>query len=148
MDQRFEKRIRRYLQKYEQQAMMNLDQLALDGWFDFWHQHLDWKGKANRAPDLVAQALLRLHRHLDTRFSHRRQQIQIFTLICPNTADSAVYLHSENSNQNNFPYIFPEIDWNCELPAALQGLELQGYEIGYYAQTDQPRYFLRRCDSY
>jgi len=83
-----------------------------DSWFDFWHTHYDWDGLGNNKWKMRRP-------HLDVLFNHfslYQEKLQAFEkpfqlFILVNDIDSsqdAIYIHSENPNQANFPFALEE----------------------------------------
>ena len=62
-DRRYLKKMTRYWAAEEARATVALQDALASEWFDYWHTHLDWKGRGNRHGSdrtAVAAALLRL----------------------------------------------------------------------------------------
>ncbi|MDJ1502488.1 hypothetical protein [Xanthocytophaga agilis] len=103
---------------------MRIKELDLDfsggtgSWFDFWHTHVDWKRKGNqswkaRLPYL--KELIDSFHYLKDALKMYPKDYQLWILIDEkDSGEDAVYIHSENPNQDNFPltvdFIAPQIE--------------------------------------
>lgn len=104
----------RYWRAMDRSAHRSLASLDFEGWFDFWHTHLDWKGKGNRFRENRAAEIrlgYKLFEAAHALSTSASKQIQVWLTVCPNSLDDAVYLHSENPNGTPFPYEFDGVQW-------------------------------------
>ena len=87
-----------------------------DDWFDYWHQHLDWRGLGDFSPRLrqiFLEGYARIFRHyaLQAHLLAKPYQIWI-TLQMDDAGQDAVYLHTPNPNPNSvFPIEFSNVKW-------------------------------------
>ena len=144
MDRRFQKRIARYLTRQERNASTAISRLDMASWFDLYHTHLDWKSKANRAKPMVALLTYKLLQQAEASAESRREPIQVWATLCENTGDNAIYLHSQNPNQTEFPYTFDGVEWGVTEPPEAQGIINSTHEIGRRIYDSGAVYFIRR----
>lgn len=98
--------------------MRSITAVAQSQWFDHWHLHVDWKGRARRAenrPASIAVALKLLKAAEDVATS-TRQPVQVWLALGPTCMDDAVYLHSRNANGTPFPHSFDNVNWEMDAP--------------------------------
>ena len=127
LDRRLAKRMDAYWRKNFEKEVRHLGNLDVNGWFDLWHTHIDWRSKGNRHPSLRQQAArltFELYRRLLLRIGDRRDPIQSWAMFHEDTGSNAVYLHSENPNRSNFPYAFEQVEWNVPPPPELAQIDL------------------------
>jgi hypothetical protein len=78
-----------------------------DSWFDFWHTHADWNGEGNTDWELrikFIDELFDFYNECKIKLSSYPQMYQLFIFILENdSSQDAVYIHTKNPNQNNFP---------------------------------------------
>jgi len=130
MDRRFRKRIERYFVNQIARSTWDIRSHPVEGWFDLWHVHPDFRSKANRARSLAAHATLQLLGVAEEHFAQRRAPIQIFATLCEDTGSNAVYVHTPNPNSSEFPHRFPEASWGVALPDDLGSVNLSSkYEV-------------------
>lgn len=144
IDRRYQKRIERYLAKQEQASLANLSKLELDGWFDYWHLHPDWKFKANRFRLLVAALTYRLLQKVEELIENRKELIQTWAFLHENTGNTAIYLHSPNPNSSPFPYDFEGVDWGISEPEEIYGVIKPTHEIGLMVFNNEYIYVIRK----
>lgn len=144
MDRRFEKRIARYLAERERVALEHLAKPDMASWFDFWHEHPDFKVKANRAKTMVATLTCSLLKKAESLASKRTQPIQIWATLCENTGDNAIYIHSPNPNGTPFPYAFDGVEWGVKQPPEAVGLVDEAHEFGKRVSENEVIYFIRQ----
>ena len=97
-------------------------------WYDFWHTHVDWRGYGNRSWRERRQHLVALFdtfrsilRQIDTEGWAMPHQVWVFIEPTDSSVD-AVYVHTPNSNRENFPHPFSNVDWTAEVPERLRDL--------------------------
>ncbi|MEO5909781.1 MAG: hypothetical protein ABIP95_02780 [Pelobium sp.] len=77
-------------------------------WFDRWHTHFDWFGYGNQNFTKRKPHLDKLFRHfelLEQKAKYLETNYQILaTIFDRDSAIDALYLHTPNPNQNNFPW--------------------------------------------
>lgn len=134
MDKRYRKRIEPYWQQCERSALACIDRLDIKSWFDYWHTHVDWKGKGNRCPESrrrvieIGYGLLQV---LEQRNLGRQDPLQRWMTVAENAADDAVWMHSPNPNGTPFPHDFAGVEWDFSDHEVLNELvDLRLYRIG------------------
>lgn len=96
------------------------------GWYDMWHTHPDWRGDGNRGGR-------HRRRHLEAGFimSERAlrqaaatgRPMQVFmSIMVRDAAQDAVWVHTPNPNRDNFPFTFPDVQWDVPPPPILRDL--------------------------
>lgn len=131
LDRRFLRRLTRHLDARFAHEMRFLRERVSVAWFDYCHSHVDWYGKARRAPELAARYTFDVLRQADEVFAGRRDEVQVWAEFHPDTANNAVYLHSENPNGTPFPHPFPGVVWDGMPPHPQIGNDAR-YEFGRY----------------
>ncbi|WP_096467064.1 hypothetical protein [Aneurinibacillus soli] len=110
--------------------------LQEDSWYDVWHTHIDWNGVSIRGVKHKKEhrrALLALFQTILSQLKFYKKEYQTWVCIHENepTAD-AVYLHTFNPNQNNFPLTFKKICWLEQIPGTLSGfIDSNAYKVGF-----------------
>ena len=81
-----------------------------NSWFDLWHTHLDWEGAGNQSWPLrkhYLEALLELYHQLSLKLQAYPHPYQLWIEIDEDdAAQDAVYIHTPNPNEENFPLQF------------------------------------------
>jgi hypothetical protein len=147
MDRRYRKRMDRHWAAAEAKGRHAIDRLDPSSWFDYWHTHVDWKGRGNRRVEnrlAVYSRALDLLRYLDGRLSSRNEPIQTWATFCPNTMDTAVWAHSPNPNGSEFPRDFAEVDWVAVVPEEIATLVAEPYQVGAAHYSGEVVYLVRR----
>ena len=145
MDRRFKKRIERYFAEQVARYSSHIRARELEGWFDFWHVHPDFRSKANRARAVAAEATLQLLDVAEAYFASRSAPIQIFATLCEDTGSNALYLHAPNPNKTEFPHTFPGVSWGATLPDELSSVSVSSeYEVGRADYDSDVVYLVRR----
>lgn len=111
-------------------------QLDHDYWFDFFHTHLDFWG--------VGKNSLKIRReHIKAHVALYNRTLKLLegfekpyqTWICIYEQDpalDAVYIHTPNPNDHNFPHKIEELEWNGKLPHTFKDLiDLQQFDVAY-----------------
>ncbi len=135
---------RRYFRQL--QAEQHLSAHALDfspdSWFDFWHVHLDFDGRGNdhlKIRKAHVRALFQLMNELDAALKEWGQPYQLWIELSRLDAGlDAVYIHTHNPNDDNFPFTNPTLTEPTErLPDYLQTIDgLEHYQIRSYEQRN------------
>ena len=143
-DRRYLKKMTRYWAAEETKANATLDRVRESEWFDYWHTHLDWKGRGNRHVSdrtTVAAGLLRL---LKRAVSSEREDVQCWVMLAQDTGQSALYLHSPNPQGTPWPHPFDGVTWDIELPGWLAPLlSSDGLQAGRWGSGESPRLLVR-----
>ena len=114
MDRRYKKRLDRYWSKMRNCAVKSFSDLDTEGWFDWWHYHIDWEGKGdkraeNREASLsLGYEVLQMAEEFKSNVSG---PIQCWWFIHEQSQDDAVYMHSPNENGSPFPFDFKGVTW-------------------------------------
>lgn len=125
MDRRYKKKMAAYWIREKNKSLESLDRLDFSSWFDYWHLHPDWYAKGNRFSEdrrSVALSTWELLLHAEQRLKSRKSPYQVWATICANTADNAIYIHTENKNNTAYPHEFEEITWSVSPPKELENL--------------------------
>jgi hypothetical protein len=78
-----------------------------NSWFDLWHIHSDFEGKGNKnweSRKKYIYELFDLFNDCKLRLKSYPHEFQLFIFILEqDSSHDAVYIHTKNPNQNNFP---------------------------------------------
>jgi hypothetical protein len=89
-----------------------------NSWFDFWHTHIDWNGEGNKSFEIRHKYLLELLSEFEKIKSELKKYPNDFqTWIVIDETDSsedAIYIHTKNPNEENFPLKMENKKWECE----------------------------------
>jgi len=149
MDRRYLKKMRAYWAREEAKNLRYLQKtLAKSTWFDLWHVHPDWYGKAARDPsdrEAVAHSALRLLDHAQRSLDADAREAQCWAQLHPNTMNDGVYLHSANPNgRANYPHEFTGYIWGATIPVWLEALlDASRFEVGAKDGEDGTIYVVR-----
>lgn len=139
---------RRYFRNLQKEAATK--HLRLDfgkaSWFDIWHSHLDILGHGNRSIKIRREhikAHIALYESLLKRLGNFEKPFQSWIEIDDQDAGSdAVYIHSPNPNEDNFPLKIANVNWLIELPTYFKDLiDPKKFEVGQY-RWESVTYFL------
>lgn len=118
-----------------------------DGWYDYMHWHADWSGLGNlrwreRREHLLA--LFTMFRRVMAATAAWPVPHQVWLQIDAfDSAGDAVYLHTPNPNEANFPNEFPGVDWDAPIPDRLREFITDpGWQFG--RREDRWTHFLVR----
>jgi hypothetical protein len=112
-----------------------------EGWYDFWHQHLDWNSDGNRSwrdrqRHLTAEFLL-LRRLMDQTREWKTPH-QVWCQIYPmDSGEDAIWMHTPNPHSNPFPFDFEGVEWQAPTPERLQ--EFICDSTLQFGRSDDPR---------
>ena len=90
-----------------------------------WHTHVDWKGDGNQSVEAsrpFLHALFRVFEKIEMVVSDWKKPAQTWVIIGDDSSQDAVYLHTPNPNNDNFPYSFEGVVWNAKVPNWLMEL--------------------------
>lgn len=144
VDRRYRQKMVRYWAREESRADAILDRVLESEWFDYWHTHLDWKGRGNRhLTDRaeVAGALLRL---LQRAVSANRDDVQCWVSLAADTGNSALFLHSRNPQGSAWPHPFEGTRWDAEVPEWLAPLLPEGMQAGRWGEGECQVWMVRK----
>lgn len=139
---RGKKRYFRNLKREEKLDAYELD-FTEGSWFDFWHTHLDWYGYGNLSLKIRKEHIksqLILFNNLNEKLKEWGQPYQIWIeLSHKDSSRDAVYVHTINPNEDNFPCKIPELNYEIkELPSFLLGImDLNKFTVSSYDFHDQ-----------
>ncbi|MEG0194667.1 MAG: hypothetical protein RR831_06210 [Stenotrophomonas sp.] len=143
VDRRYRKKMLRYWAREESKADAILDRVLESEWFDYWHTHLDWKGRGNRHQSDRAEVAAALLRLLQRVVSTGRNDVQCWVTLAPDTGDSALYLHSHNPQGTPWPHPFEGMRWDVGVPEWLEPLLPAGLQPGSWGKGDGQRWMVR-----
>lgn len=134
MDRRYSKKMAAYWLREKNKSLKDFDHLDFSSWFDYWHMHPDWYAKGNRFFEnrrSVAISTWELLLEAEKRLKSRSSPFQVWATICPNTADNAIYIHTENSNNTAYPHEFENVMWGVSAPKELENiLNTETHKLG------------------
>ena len=97
--------------------------VSLDGWFDYMHWHADWPGLGNlrwRERREHLRAVFRMFERLTYQVADWPVPHQVWLSIdAADSSHDAVYLHTANPNQSNYPNPFTGVVWGSPIPPRL-----------------------------
>lgn len=144
---------KRYFRELEIRAsgdQNNLD-FSNDGWFDLWHTHLDFFGVGNIRPKYRREhinAHLALYNDLLKKLDSFEKPYQSWIeLNEKDAAVDAIYIHTPNPNENNFPLEITDLILNSSIPDYLNGLiNQEEFNVGYYKWGSDGNYIVQYKD--
>ena len=152
MDRRYKKKMEHYFDKMYSKALSQVHNLNIEGWFDYWHTHLDWKSKGNRnieTKSWVAHLTYDLLKEVELYTGSQKSRLQVWAMIFENTGNNAVFIHSENDNNTPFPNDFEGVSWGVEEPPELIGvIERSEHELGRKDYGGEVMYYIRNKEKY
>ncbi len=105
----------------------------LGSWYDLWHTHIDWRGLpgGRHSRDHLA-ALFTILDRVEKQAAVLGTPHQVWAVIdTSDVAQDAVYLHTPNPNEDNFPYPFEGVSWGAAIPPMLREFIAPGaYDVG------------------
>lgn len=120
-------------------TQVNTFQLELDNesWFDTYHIHLDWDGVGNKSTKIRREhvkAYLNLYERVLNQLEIFGGPYQSWILLHGEDASQdAVFIHTPNPNDDNFPLKINELNWRCNIPQNFSDiLEQEKFNVGYY----------------
>jgi hypothetical protein len=148
---RGKRRYFRNLKKEENLDAYNLD-FGSDGWFDFWHTHLDFFGYGNNSVKIRKahiKAYLSLYCKLEEKLEEWGKTYQLWIGISNEDAGAdAIYIHSVNPNEDNFPFKISNLSRCDKLPVYLRDvINLNEYKVDYYENEYKVDYYESEDDS-
>ncbi|HPH97901.1 MAG TPA: hypothetical protein PKW33_16795 [Anaerolineaceae bacterium] len=119
-----------------QQRILTLRLFLQEGeWYDFWHIHPAIYGDGSAdLPDhrrYIALSMAFFER-IRSHANGFKMPWQSWVIVDPlDSTQDAVYFHTPNPHQRDFPFSFQDVTWNIETPELLDGLvDLNQFEIG------------------
>jgi hypothetical protein len=130
---------RYYRRLAEKSANFKLDLGGPNDWYDFWHHHFDWRGQGNKSErerNEFLKATFSAFENVLEQLKEYKEPYQVWLSFAANDSyQDALYFHTPNPNQNNFPYLYDDFVWSSESPALLAPHMKSEYEVGV-AQFD------------
>ena len=134
MDRRYKKRIDRYWIEVENKFNRSLSALDYSSWFDYWHSHIDWKGKGDSRTEnrfTCLELSYKLFQLTLGKIEHRGSDVQCWWSVHEESWEDGIYLHSENDNDSPYPYGFDGVSWGTTENKSLNDIvDLASYKIG------------------
>ncbi|RHW43346.1 hypothetical protein D1B31_01370 [Neobacillus notoginsengisoli] len=130
----------------------NVEEYDLDfgdeGWFDLWHTHLDFLGYGNNSLKIRREhikAHLALYRNLLKNLQPLGKPYQCWIeLIDEEAALDAVYIHTPNPNEDNFPLKIDKLNWDCDVPKYFKDLiNPNEFNVGHYMWGSKNCYIIQ-----
>ena len=105
-------------------------------WFDLWHTHLDFWGRGKLGSKIRKEhitAHLALYNNILNQLEHFKKPYQTWVSISENEpCMDAVFIHSVNPNNDNFPLEISNLKRNCTLPDRFKNLiDVDKFDIAY-----------------
>lgn len=125
----------------------NLD-TSHDSWYEFWHIHIDWRGYGNLGWRHRKQHLVVLFKIFDKLLGQAEnfnQPYQIWLSIdITDASNDAIYVHTKNPNENNFPLKIEKVDWGVKPPGSYQDLlDKELHEFGLLTNKSKSYFLIR-----
>lgn len=106
----------------EEARRFTLD-MGADDWYDYWHTHVDWDGDGNKSiaarKKYISALFIIFDRLVEQSFSCPLPN-QIWICVGGDSAEDAVYFHTPNPNNDNFPDTFEDLNMDVGCPLLLQ----------------------------
>ncbi|MEC2056519.1 hypothetical protein I6J18_22680 [Peribacillus psychrosaccharolyticus] len=140
---------KRYFRKLWRE--LNVEQYNLDfgqeGWFDTWHTHLDFYGFGNNSMKIRREhirAHIVLYNSLLEKLRTFDKPYQLWIgLVDEEAGLDAVYIHTPNPNEDNFPLKMEDLNWDCTVPNYLKDLiNLSEFSVGHYKWESNNHYII------
>ena len=115
----------RYYRQLEHRSSGYVLEVEPESWWDYWHQHMDFKGWGNlgwRHRRLHLRAHLQVMARMGLQLRQLPNPFQLWLWVDGEDAgQDAVYIHSPNP-QSQFPVIFDGARWGGSAPNELGGI--------------------------
>lgn len=106
--------------------------LDAEGWFNYWHQHLDWRGLGNNCSRIrlvFLEGHARLFRHLASQEHLLGKPFQLWiTLSIEDAGHDAVFMHTANPH-TAFPAYLGCIEWDLPVLKELFAPWMPEYDL-------------------
>lgn len=142
---------RRYFRNLWRETKVNNYDLKIekDSWFDLWHTHLDFYGYGNNNLKIRKEhmkANIALYKDFQETLQELEMPYQLWIEIVEEDASlDAIYLHTSNPNQNNFPFKIDNVNRNCTIPTYLNGvINLNEFNVGQYKSESSTIYLIQK----
>ena len=130
---------RRYFRNLSRAVSLEHNDLDFgnEGWFDLWHTHLDFCGVGNNSLKIRREhikAHLAVYENLLDKLDTYDKPYQSWIKLDDEDAGmDAVYIHTSNPNENNFPFKIENLNWDCNIPKYFKDLvNLKEFNVGHY----------------
>lgn len=117
-------------------------------WFNLWHIHLDFKGNGNRSIKLrraYIKAHLTLYKGLAVKLEASEMSFQSWVSVdIADAGSDAIYIHTPNPIEDNFPLMLENIDWEADVPFYFRDLiNFKEFEVGRYDSGTDASYVIQ-----
>lgn len=141
---------RRYFRNLWRETRETQDHLDFgeETWFDLWHRHLDFCGVGNSSLK-IRREHIKAHIALYNSLLERLEPLEIpyqswIELNNENAESDAVYIHTSNPNEDNFPFEIKNINWDCTVPKEFKDLiNLSDFKVGQYKWESNSGYLIQ-----
>ena len=107
---------KRYFRKILDEAHSFSPSLGADDWYDMWHYHADWGGYGNLSWKYRLkhiEALCIIYKKFIENLPEFKKPYQLWIYLNQNdSGQDAVFFHTPNPNENNFPCKFNDAQWD------------------------------------
>lgn len=125
---------RYYRNLAKQAAEFKLELGGPDDWYDFWHYHFDWRGQGNKSGrernEHLRATFTAFEKALEQLKNYKEPHQVWLSFAAHNSYQNALYFHTPNPNQDNFPYKFEDYVWSDEVPTLLAPYMKEEFEVG------------------
>ena len=146
MDRRLKKRMERYWKKERNKSLREIQGIDINGWFDYWHIHPDWYFKGNRNKETrawVAAITYDLLQVVEEFTKSQYSRLQVWAILCENTGNNAIFIHSENPNKTPYPNMFDNVEWGVKEPLDAEGIiDRNIYKLGKEIRKGEAIYYI------
>ncbi|CAM4030975.1 hypothetical protein [Lederbergia lenta] len=141
---------KRYFRNIWQES--TVEQYDLDfgkeGWFDFWHIHLDFYGYGNNSLKIRREhikAHIALYNDLLEKLQTYEKTYQSWIELVEEDAGlDAVCIHTSTPNEDSFPFKIDSINWECKVPIKFKDLiNLNEFNVGHYKWESNNSYIIQ-----
>ena len=119
-----------------------------DAWFDLWHSHLDFSGYGNHSLGIRRshiQAHIALYKNILKKLEPFEKPYQSWIHIDDKDAGvDAIFIHTPNPNEDNFPLEVDNLKWNCTIQSFFQDLiDTEDFIVGQYKSQSEEGYIIQ-----
>jgi len=144
---KFRGKKRYYRNLLRENVSFTLELGGANDWYDFWHRHFDWRGLGNnggRARNEHIKSAFTTFLSVLEQLKEYKKPYQVWLSFSEHESDQdALYFHTPNPNENNFPYLFEDYEWGVEIPALLSPFIKKEFEIGVMNYAGDTWYSVR-----
>lgn len=126
---------KRYFRHLKEDSLSLFQELDTTSWFDFAHIHLDWYGvgnlRGNYRKEHIRQYLALYEVAYDS-FEALHKEVQLWVYLDAHDAgQDALFIHSENPNETEFPYVVENLTWEeTNTPLLDAVIDKKRYRVG------------------